>query len=165
MAPKGRGLDLEYDTESRQSSHDTVPEPAMYETAYVTSHKANCRAGAFNAEGSLVATGSVDTSIKILDVDRMLAKSQIESMASGNKTIDPGSHPVIRTLYDHVEEVTCLRFHPREPLLASGSRDYTVKIFDYVRVHHMFSRILNFLFVIVSSRKSCLFYKKRTVLL
>ena len=87
---QGRGLDLEYDTESRQSSHDTVPEPAMYETAYVTSHKANCRAGAFNAEGSLVATGSVDTSIKILDVDRMLAKSQIESMASGNKTIDPG---------------------------------------------------------------------------
>jgi len=128
---QGRGLDLEYDTESRQSSHDTVPEPAMYETAYVTSHKANCRAGAFNADGSLVATGSVDTSIKILDVDRMLAKSQIESMASGNKTIDPGSHPVIRTLYDHVEEVTCLRFHPREPLLASGSRDYTVKIFDY----------------------------------
>ena len=57
---------------------------------YLSSHKANCRAGAFNAEGSLVATGSVDTSIKILDVDRMLAKSQIESMASGNKTIDPG---------------------------------------------------------------------------
>ena len=38
---QGRGLDLEYDTESRQSSHDTVPEPAMYETAYVTSHKGN----------------------------------------------------------------------------------------------------------------------------
>lgn len=32
----------------------------------------------------------------------MLAKSQIESMASGNKTVDPGSHPVIRTLYDHM---------------------------------------------------------------
>ena len=59
-------------------------------------------------------------------------------------SLDPGSHPVIRTLYDHVEEVTCLRFHPREPLLASGSRDYTVKIFDYVRVHDMFSRILIF---------------------
>ena len=41
--PKGRGLDLEYDTESRQSSHDTVPEPAMYETAYVTSHKGNLK--------------------------------------------------------------------------------------------------------------------------
>ena len=34
----------------------------------------------------------------------MLAKSQIESMASGNKTVDPGSHPVIRTLYDHMGE-------------------------------------------------------------
>ena len=54
-------------------------------------------------DGSLCATGSVDASIKILDVDRMLAKSQIESMASGNKPVDPGSHPVIRTLYDHVE--------------------------------------------------------------
>ena len=85
----------------------------------------------------------------------MLAKSQIESMASGNKTIDPGSHPVIRTLYDHVEEVTCLRFHPREPLLASGSRDYTVKIFDYVRVHHMFSRILLLLLFIRDEK--CLF--------
>ena len=31
---------------------------------------------------------------------------------------------------------------------------------NYVRVHHMFSRILNFLFVIVFSRKSCLFYEK-----
>ena len=30
-----------------------------------------------------------------------------------------------------MQEVTCLRFHPREPLLASGSRDFTVKIFDY----------------------------------
>ena len=110
----------------------------------------------------MVATGSVDTSIKILDVDRMLAKSQIESMASGNKTIDPGSHPVIRTLYDHVEEVTCLRFHPREPLLASGSRDYTVKIFDYVRVHHMFSRILNFYFVLFIQDGNCLFDKNNS---
>jgi len=128
---QGKGLDLEFDTDSRQNQQDLVPEPALYETAYVTSHKANCRAGAFNHDGSLVATGSLDASIKILDVDRMLAKSQIESLASGNKTIDPGSHPVIRTLYDHIDEVTCLRFHPREPLLASGSRDFTVKIFDY----------------------------------
>ena len=127
----GKGLNLEYDTEPSRQNMEIAPEPALYETAYVTSHKANCRAGAFNSDGSLVATGSVDASIKILDVDRMLAKSQMESMASGNKSIDPGSHPVIRTLYDHVEEVTCLRFHPREPLLASGSRDFTVKIFDY----------------------------------
>ena len=44
---QGRGLNLEYDTEPRQGE-DLAPEPALYETAYVTSHKANCRAGAFS---------------------------------------------------------------------------------------------------------------------
>ena len=85
----------------------------LFSIAYVTSHKANCRAGAFSMDGSLCATGSVDASIKILDVDRMLAKSQIESMASGNKPVDPGSHPVIRTLYDHVEvRIKKVKFSP-----------------------------------------------------
>ena len=48
----------------------TAPEPATYETAYVTSHKGNCRSGAFSPDGQLCATGSVDASIKILDVER-----------------------------------------------------------------------------------------------
>lgn len=65
------GLDLEFETEGSA----LAPEPATYETAYVTSHKAACRAGCFSFDGQLVATGSVDASIKILDVDRMLAKS------------------------------------------------------------------------------------------
>jgi len=43
-------------------------------------------------------------------------------------------HPVIRTLYDHLEEVTCLEFHPKKPILASGSRDCHVKFFDYSKV-------------------------------
>lgn len=53
--------DLEYETEVEV----TAPEPAQYETAYVTSHKANCRAGAFSCDGQLVATGSADSSIKV----------------------------------------------------------------------------------------------------
>lgn len=36
----------------------------------MTAHKAPCRAAAFDATGSVIATGSVDASIKILDVDR-----------------------------------------------------------------------------------------------
>lgn len=44
----------------------TAPEPAMYETAYVTSHKGPCRAGAFSVDGQLIATGSVDASIKVI---------------------------------------------------------------------------------------------------
>jgi len=57
----GPGLDLEYETDVQTSA----PEPASYETAYVTSHKAQCRSGAFSPDGQLVATGSVDASIKV----------------------------------------------------------------------------------------------------
>lgn len=120
----GPGLDLEYETDVEV----TAPEPALYETAYVTSHKGNCRAGTFSVDGQLVATGSVDSSIKILDVDRMLAKSCPDGLEPAT---DSQGHPVIRTLYDHLEEVTCLEFHPREPILLSGSRDCTIKMFDY----------------------------------
>ncbi len=91
----GPGLDLEYETEMQSNA----PEPAQYETAYVTSHKGNCRSGAFSPDGQLCATGSVDASIKVLDVDRMLAKSNPESRGH----LDQTGHPVIRTLYDHLE--------------------------------------------------------------
>lgn len=119
----GPGLDLEYETEMQSNA----PEPALYETAYVTSHKGQCRSGAFSPDGQLCATGSVDASIKVLDVDRMLAKSNPESRGH----LDQSGHPVIRTLYDHLEEVTCLEFHPKEAILASGSNDFTIKLFDY----------------------------------
>ncbi|KAF6209620.1 hypothetical protein GE061_015368 [Apolygus lucorum] len=122
----GPGLDLEYETDV----DITAPEPALYETVYVTSHKGACRTGAFSLDGQLIATGSADASIKILDVDRMLAKSLSDAMES---TTDSQGHPVIRTLYDHLEEVTALDFHPREPILASGSRDATIKVFDFAK--------------------------------
>ncbi|GAB6033095.1 hypothetical protein CHUAL_012708 [Chamberlinius hualienensis] len=122
------GIDLEYESEVQSSA----PEPALYETCYVTSHKAPCRAGAFSQDGMLVATGSFDASIKILDVERMLAKSsQPQDPNATGESQNPESHPVIRTLYDHLEEVTCLVFHPYNQLLVSGSRDYSIKIFDY----------------------------------
>lgn len=58
----------------------------------------------------------------------MLAKSAPDGLDPSG---DSQGHPVIRTLYDHLEEVTCLEFHPREPILVSGSRDFTIKLFDY----------------------------------
>lgn len=57
----------------------------------------------------------------------MLAKSAPEEVDPGRET---QGHPVIRTLYDHMEEVTCLEFHPKEPILCSGSKDNTIKLFD-----------------------------------
>ena len=53
--------------------------------------------------GQLIATGSEDTSIKILDVERMLAKSATpaEILAQETPQQQMENHPVIRTLYDH----------------------------------------------------------------
>ncbi|PZC72586.1 hypothetical protein B5X24_HaOG210917 [Helicoverpa armigera] len=64
------------------------------------------------------------------DVERMLAKSAPEE-------VDPGreqqGHPVIRTLYDHTDEITALDFHPREQILVSASRDCCIKLFDITK--------------------------------
>ena len=120
------GIDLDYQSESTPSA----PAPADYETVYVTSHKGPCRAAAFNQDGSLVATGSVDNSIKILDVEKMINRRDVGPIGDDMQS-DAALHPVIRTLYDHSEEVTCLQFHPTEQVLVSGSDDCTVKVYDF----------------------------------
>lgn len=51
--------------------------------------------------GSLVATGSADCSIKILDVEKIIARE-----VRGESLTESGPdahHPVIRTLYDHLD--------------------------------------------------------------
>lgn len=178
VAP-GTGIDLEFDADVQTMS----PEASEYETCYVTSHKGPCRVATYSRDGQLIATGSADASIKILDTERMLAKSAMPiEVRVADRTCEPSvlsgggggvrtspawaglwgassgradltlhasslsatqvmmnetaqqnmeNHPVIRTLYDHVDEVTCLAFHPTEQILASGSRDYTLKLFDY----------------------------------
>lgn len=68
---------------------------------------------------------------QILDVDRMVAKAYDERATTTQQKENYETHPVIRTLYDHLDEVTCLEFHPKEAILVSGSRDNTVKLFDY----------------------------------
>lgn len=55
-------IDLEFET----NVSCTAPEPSLYETVYVTSHKGACRAGAFSPDGQLIATGSSDASIKVI---------------------------------------------------------------------------------------------------
>ncbi|CEF67168.1 CstF-50 [Strongyloides ratti] len=115
------GLDLEYDADVPVSS----PEPSLYETIFLTTHKGPSRAVAFSEDGKLAATGSQDCTIKIIDIEKVVMKE------SGNSEFD--ANPVIRTLYDHSDEVTCLAFHPKQQLLVSGSSDKTLKFFDYAK--------------------------------
>ncbi|KAL7675172.1 hypothetical protein ACOME3_001437 [Neoechinorhynchus agilis] len=126
------GLNFEYQADARVESSDT----SKYETCYVTAHKAPCRAAAFDHTGSVIATGAVDASIKILDVDRMIAKGELQATGVGGPGVENESvenHPVVRTLYDHADEITYLEFHPRAQILASASKDYTIKFFEYAK--------------------------------
>lgn len=47
-----------------------------------------------------------------------------------NRSGDAGDKPVIRTLYDHTEQVNDLSFHPNGLVLASCSNDQSIKLFD-----------------------------------
>ncbi|KAL4154366.1 hypothetical protein QTP88_000244 [Uroleucon formosanum] len=110
----GPGIDLEFET----NVICAAPEPSLYETVYVTSHKGACRAGEFSPGGQLIATGS----------------TKAHDIGSTDSQEGQG-HPVIRTLYDHLDEVTCLEFHPNKPILTSGSRNCHVKLFDYSKTY------------------------------
>lgn len=55
------GIDLEFETEGTS----IAPEPASYETAYVTSHKHGCRSGAFSHDGQLVRKNEFALEIQI----------------------------------------------------------------------------------------------------
>ncbi|OZC11185.1 WD domain, G-beta repeat protein [Onchocerca flexuosa] len=122
------GLDLEYDADIEPTS----PEPSMYETIYLTAHKSPCRASAFNSDGTLLATGSADCSIKIMDVERIIAREvrgEINLIENG----PDAQHPIIRTLYDHIDEVQPIRalsFHPAGEFLLVATTHPTLRLYN-----------------------------------
>lgn len=73
----------------------------------------------FSPDGRFAATGSHDSSLKLLDVSKIK-----------NRSGDTGDKPVIRALYDHLEPVNDLSFHPNGLVLASCSNDQSIKLFD-----------------------------------
>ena len=104
------------------------PKPGTYESCYITSHDLPCHAGAFNKQGTLVATGSNDTSIKIMDVSRMISEANLPALLQNGEKKSLLTNPVLRIMKDHKKEVTCVVFHPMQTLLASGGRDKKLKV-------------------------------------
>ncbi|EFA80941.1 WD40 repeat-containing protein [Heterostelium album PN500] len=97
-------------------------------TKFITTHKNACRCAKFSWDGKFVATGSSDTSIKLLDVNKMRNYNQTK-----NETTEDfaPSRPVVRTFYDHSQPISDLDFHPSAPILASASKDCTIRFYDY----------------------------------
>ena len=118
-------LDLEVTSDDQISSGPV----SQHETSFITVHKGPATVAAFSPDGQFAASGSADTSIKILDVERMLNK--FSGLQAGSGSTQQDLHPVIRTLYDHVSPVYSLDFHPQLSVLASGGQDMFIKLFNY----------------------------------
>ena len=104
---------------------------------FTSQHKQGTRGVAFSHDGRLCASASVDTSIKVMET----AKLRMHSVVQTDTAIRPVAsaapvddlRPIIRTFYDHVAAVTSVAFHPKLPVLYSGSVDKTVKVYDLTR--------------------------------
>ncbi|RKP13954.1 WD40-repeat-containing domain protein [Piptocephalis cylindrospora] len=88
-----------------------------------TTHKEAVRCARFNQTGRYVATGSMDASIKIIDMTRVKEKHR-------------ELRPVVRALYGHVGPVTDIAFHPNGLTLVSASEDQTIKLYDLAKPHN-----------------------------
>ncbi len=73
---------------------------------------------AFSRDGVFFATGSKDTSLKVLDVDIIKHSDKNEEKK------------VVKTLYDHTAAVNEVIFHPNGAVLASCSDDTNIKFYD-----------------------------------
>ena len=76
----------------------------------LTSDKQLCVIAAFSDDGNFIATGSQDTSLKVLDATVIMSRD-----TSGDEK------KVIKTLYDHTGPVNEVAFHPNGAVLASCS--------------------------------------------
>jgi len=78
-------------------------------TRALEGHSGGIHSVAFNLDGTLLASGSSDNTIKLWNV---------------------GSGELLHTLDEHVLPVTSVAFSPDGTLLASGSWDNTIKLWD-----------------------------------
>ena len=134
---------LEFDERGLSTREGPGDGKSGLETKYITTHKKFVRCARFSPDGSLVATGSEDTSIKVLDVEKMklfTTNPSSSSSSSSSSNMDGDSAiavdrplsnmQVAKPFYDHKGPVTDLDFHPFLPVLFSASKDCSIRMYD-----------------------------------
>lgn len=117
-----RGIDLDAEV-------TTVTQAPNYQRRFTTQHKNCCTVARFSPDGRYVATGSVDTSIKLLEVEKMvLVKAKSDFSKDDDTQL---GHPVVKNFYDHNGTINDIDFHPSAPLLASCASDCKIKLYDH----------------------------------
>jgi len=124
------GLDL--DTEGGSGGAATRPF-GKYECPFFTTHKKPTRAVAISPDGRLVATGSDDTTIKVLDATKVGTGSGARNYRDSSGDAEGADKPLLRTLYDHAGPINELAFHPTGLMLTSCAKDGAIKFFDMSR--------------------------------
>ncbi|PVU89559.1 hypothetical protein BB559_005037 [Furculomyces boomerangus] len=117
VSPKVSADELDLGDDSMKIS----PPAPRFSLWYQTSHKGPATTAAFSRNGQYFATGSADSTLKVVSTERLKTPAD---------KANPDEKPVIRTLYDHRSGVNEVAFHPNGLVLASCSDDQSVKFFD-----------------------------------
>jgi WD40 repeat protein len=95
-------------------------------------HKGGVLSVVFHPTALVLATGSDDKTAKLwrLSSDDLSTEFFVPKRNMYTKCA------CVCTLKGHREYVTCVAFHPNEPILATGSRDHTVKLWRLSSDYH-----------------------------
>ena len=78
---------------------------------------------------TMLVSGCKDGSVKMWDVKKVLMPEQEEEEKDDDKVIEISES--LNSLASHEDEIFVVKYSPNEKLIASGSFDKTIKIYDY----------------------------------